>query len=525
MLTIQSKRFTAGQAKRTVVLFAEAKGKLTKPAAAVNTLLGKAVSKSFKGTRFTGGAGEFSRLTVNAKGITQVLTAGLGKTATMDRAAWWKVGLSLGKQLDAMGVKEATLALADIESKTDALAIAQAVIEGLHMSTYRFEEFKTELKPHQKAKLAKITILTDGSTARKVKSGMPALKALLEGTDLTRYVANMPPNIANPEFMAEQARKLEKLGVKVTVFDEKQLAKMGCNLILAVGGSAAAKDQPRLVIMEYNGAGKGAPKTAIVGKGIMFDTGGYNVKPGNSMRGMKYDMSGAAAVLGTMKALAERKAKVNVVGTMTCAMNMIGTEPFVMDSIYKSYKGLMVEIGHTDAEGRLVLADAIAYTIDKHEPKQLVDLATLTGACMVALAGAYAGLFSTSSSLTRNLKKAGDEVGEKLWHLPVDDCFTSKSDIADICNDSAGGWGGASVGAAFLKKFADKTPWAHLDIAGVANADKIAGSNPYLSGSTAFGVRLLTNWLENHLTAGEEEETASDKPKAKRGRGRPRKAA
>jgi len=300
------------------------------------------------------------------------------------------------------------------------------------------------------------------------------------------------------------------------VLDEKQLKKMGCNLILAVGGSAAEADQPRLIIMHYQGAGKGAPTQAIVGKGIMFDTGGYNVKPGNSMRGMKFDMCGAAAVLGAMHALAARKAKVNVVGVMSCAMNMIGTTPFVMDSIYTAYNGMTVEIGHTDAEGRLVLADAVAYTIDKFAPENLVDLATLTGACMVALGGKYAGLFTNKDALGNALKRAGESVGELLWELPSDDLYQSKSEVADICNDSAGGYGGASVGATFVKKFVGKTPWAHLDIAGVANAEKITGSHSYLTGSTAFGQRLLVNWLEGMAV------TSTGTTKGKK-RGRPAK--
>lgn len=172
---------------------------------------------------------------------------------------------------------------------------------------------------------------------------------------------------------------------------------------------------------------------------------------------MKFDMSGAAAVLGTMHTLAQTKPAINVIGVMSCAMNMIGQTPFLPDSVYKSYKGLFVEIGHTDAEGRLVLADAIAYTIDKYQPAQVVDLATLTGACMVALGGAYAGLFSTSKSLANALHRAGEETGERLWHLPIDDCYAAKTQIADVNNDGSP-YGGASTGAVFIKKFADKTP-------------------------------------------------------------------
>lgn len=523
MFDVKTGRMTAKAAKKNVVIFVTAKGKFTTAATMLDKQSGSDISNALKGSRFDGNNGEFFRVTTSKGGLRIVLLAGIGKVASLERSDWWKVGLALGKQIDAMGIKDITLALGDIDSGCDATEQGLALVEGMHMSMYRFDEFKTDKKPLQAPRFEKLTILTNAAAAKAIAAAMPKTKALLEGVDATRRAANLPPNIANPQFMADEAEKLAKSGIKVQVFDEKDLAKMGCNLILAVGGSAAPKDQPRLVIMTYEGAGKGKPYTAIVGKGIMFDTGGYNVKPGNSMRGMKFDMSGAAAVLGTMKALAVRKPKINVVGVMTCAMNMIGQTSFVMDSIYKSYKGLNVEIGHTDAEGRLVLADAVAYTIEKFEPEELVDLATLTGACMVALGGGYAGLFSTKDALANALTKAADTVGERVWRLPVDDFYTSKSEVADICNDSMAGWGGASIGAAFIKKFADKTPWAHLDIAGVANADKIAGSNAHLSGSTGWGVRLLVNWLEGKATNA----AAADVPAAKgkrRGRGRPRNA-
>ncbi|MCP5404796.1 MAG: leucyl aminopeptidase [Pseudomonadaceae bacterium] len=517
MFEIATGRMTAKAAKRVVIVFAHAKGALTPAAAMVDAQTGGAVKAALRGSRFGGNSGEMAKVTVQDGPVSTVLVAGLGKASAMGRKEWWKAGMGLGAQVDAMGVKEVTVALGDGDGNAPLAEQALALLEGMQMAMYRFESFKTELKPEQAAKLKKVTVLTSAAAAKAVAAEAPRLAKLMESVDVARNAANTPPNVANPQFMVDEAKKLEKLGVKVEVFDEKQLKKMGCNLILAVGGNADDADQPRMVVMKYEGAGKGAPYTAVVGKGIMFDTGGYNAKPGNYMRGMKFDMCGAAAVLGTMRALAARKAKVNVVGVMSCAMNMIGKQAFVMDSVYTGYKGITVEIGHTDAEGRLVLADAIAYTIDKHKPAELVDLATLTGACMVALGGGYAGLFSTKDALANALAKAGENVGELLWRLPVDDYFTSKSEVADICNDSNGGYGGASVAAAFLKKFADKTPWAHLDIAGVANADKIPGANKHLKGGTGFGVRLLVNWLEGAKAVDEE-----DAKPAKRGRGRPK---
>lgn len=518
MFALESARLTPKSARRAVVVFAENKGKLTPAAQVVDEGLEGLVHRTIRGTRYQGGAGEFTRVTIQNNLITQVIVAGVGKISGAERRDWWKTGLALGKQIDALGLKEATIALGDLETHAETVAAATALVEGIHMSLYRFDSFR-EVKEHQQPRFQSLTILTSTRAARAIEEEAPRLAKLLAATDATRNAANLPPNIANPQYMAEQALKLEKNGVKVEVIDEKAMKKLGLNLMLAVGGSAAPEDQPRLVIMHYNGAGKsGGTPAAIVGKGIMFDTGGYNVKTGNYMGGMKYDMCGGAAVLGAMQALSERKAKVNVVGVMACAMNMIGQTPFLPDSIYKSYKGLFVEIGNTDAEGRLVLADAIAYTIDKFAPSQLVDLATLTGACMVALGGGYAGLFSTSNALANALTRAGDDVGERLWRMPVDDFYAAKASFADANNDGSP-YGGASTGAVFIKKFADKTPWAHLDIAGVANVEKAPGTPKELVAATGFGVRLLVNWLENAAPQTSDEEGAAP---AKRGRGRPR---
>lgn len=510
-------RLTEKSAKRNVIVFAESKGRLTPAAQLVDDHLGGIVARTLRTTRYQGGTNELARVTTQHETIFQVLVVGVGKQSGRERRDWWKTGLTIGRQVDAMGIKDATIALGELDG--DEFAAATALLEGFAMALYRFEVFKSELKDHQARRFEKLTLLTSARAARLLEEEFPRLQALTNATALTRDCANLPPNVANPQFMADEAKKLEKLGVKVDVLDEKQMAKLGMNLILAVGGSAAPADQPRLVIMHYNGAPKGAVEApvAIVGKGIMYDTGGYDIKTRPNMAGMKFDMSGAAAVLGAMQALAARKAPVNVVGVMVCAMNMIGQTPFVADSVYKSYKGLFVEIGNTDAEGRLVLADAVAYTIEKFQPAQLVDLATLTGACMAALGGVYAGLFSTSNGLANALQKAGDDVGERLWRMPVDDVYAPKTTVADINNDGIP-YGGASAGANFIKRFADKTPWAHLDIAGVANRDKAIGQPEGLSGATGFGVRLLVNWLEGAAPAAE---TAQP---ARRGRGRPARA-
>jgi leucyl aminopeptidase len=252
--------------------------------------------------------------------------------------------------------------------------------------------------------------------------------------------------------------------------------------------------------MKYTGANKDTPFRAVVGKGVTFDTGGYNLKPTGSMETMKSDMAGAAAVMGLMKALALRRSPVNVVGACGCVVNMVSSRAYLPSAVLTSYQGLQVEVGNTDAEGRLVLADAMAYVIRKEHPSELVDLATLTGACMVALGGLYAGLFTPDDRMAGSLLEAGEKTGEKLWRLPVDDAYAAKTLVADL-NNNGKRYGGASTAAVFLKKFAGETPWAHLDIAGVALNEKIPEDAQFqVKGATGFGVRLLVNYLEKTAT-------------------------
>jgi leucyl aminopeptidase len=317
----------------------------------------------------------------------------------------------------------------------------------------------------------------------------------MEGVAITRDLVNLPPNYANPDLMVETAKNLKKDKISVQILGEKELAKLGMGMLLAVG--QGSEQESRLIVMKYNGDGK-APYKAVVGKGVMFDTGGYDIKPAAGMLHMKADMGGAGAVMGMMKALAKRKSKVNVIGVCGCVMNMVSAKAFLPSDILTSYKGLTVEVGNTDAEGRLVLGDALAYIIDKEKPVEVLDIATLTGAVMMALGGSYAGIFTEHTNIAKGLKKAGKYTGENVWRLPVNKKYGSmlKSKIADIGNMADSPWGGASTAAAFLQKFVGDTPWAHIDIAGVAMTEKIGGNIP-VSGAGGFGVRLLVNYLEN----------------------------
>ena len=515
MLTFHAARYSSNAFKRCAVVLTDKGGKLSGDAAEANIFFEKALSRAAVNGRFIGADGQALALSgLSVSRCTQAILIGASSRARYDRMDWVKRGVDIGKSLDAAGVSEATIVLTGDTGKVDATAATTAVLEGIALANYRFDNFKTGLKDHQLGKLQKVTVLVDGKALQSVKEALPKVEGVIAGNMLARDLVNLPPNIATPSYMAETALKLKKeVGLDVDILDKKQLEKLGFNLMLAVG--RGAEEEPCLVIMRHKGGNKNAPTHAIVGKGVMFDTGGYNLKPTGYMEAMKCDMAGAAAVMGTMKSLALREVKTNVVGVCPCLMNMVDGKAYLPSDIIKSYKGETVEIGNTDAEGRLALADAIAYTIDQEEPTDVIDLATLTGACMVALGGAYAGLFSNNQRLSSRLKAAGEQTAERLWPMPVDDFYAAKTQLADINNDGSR-YGGASTAAVFLKKFVGKTSWAHLDIAGVSMDEKVPAPLK-LKTATGFGVRLLTEHFEQ--LAAEENAPKSNK----RGPGRPPK--
>ena len=479
--------------KKTAVMFALADGKLAPKTDEYDKANHKVISKAIKSSRFTGSKSEVFYLpTPQITGLDLIVLVGLGKAKALDERTWRRVAVDAAKAVDNKGSDEATVVIEDIkEDETKQVVIAEAVVEGFAHGMYRFDCYKTGLKDHQKAKFKKLNVMIkdDKAFAKRIS----AVEAQNEGCYLARDLVNLPPNVAGPDYMAVEANKLKKLGVKVKVLGEKEMTKLGMNLLLAVG--QGCNQESRLIVMKYNGDKKSKDYKAIVGKGVMFDTGGYNLKPAAGMGAMKSDMAGAAAVMGAMRALAERKSKVNVVGVVGCVINMVDSDAFLPSDILKAYNGKTVEIGNTDAEGRLVLADALAYTIDTEKPTEIIDIATLTGACMVALGGHYAGLFTPDGDMAKKLKMAGQSAGERLWRLPLDAGYAAKPKLADLNNDGSR-FGGSSTAAVFLKNFVGKTPWAHLDIAGVGMADKVPGVQPVV-GASGFGVRLFVKYLES----------------------------
>lgn len=493
MLKVSATPVDVQKLKKCVILYATKGAVLTHEARKFDKIHGDVVTKAIKASRFQGQAeGIFSFSTPHLDDVDHVVLVGLGDAAQLTSHIWRNASILGATEANKLFVSDVSLMVESIKGdKTKEDDVAKAIVDGFHMAEYKFDRFKTDQKAHHKVSLKKLTVQLKNSA--EFKKEIPLLEAQAEGVNLARDLVNLPPNISNPDLMVKTAKDIGKDGVKVKILGEKEMEKLGLNLLLAVGRASA--QESRLIIIKYTGDKKSKDYKCIVGKGVMFDTGGYNLKPSAGMAQMKGDMAGSAAVMGAMKALSKRKPKINVIGVCGCVMNMIDGNGFLPSDILTSYSGKTVEIGNTDAEGRLVLADAMSYIIDKEKPTEIIDIATLTGACMVALGGSYAGLFSNNEKMAEGIKKSGDAVGERFWRLPIDDAYAAKPMLADLNNDGSR-FGGASTAAVFLKNFVGDTPWAHLDIAGVGIGEKISGTSP-VDGASGFGTKAFIHYLEN----------------------------
>ncbi len=365
------------------------------------------------------------------------------------------------------------------------------LLHGFKLKSYEFNKYKT------KKETRSIILNVIGNKNKPTANDRLRLNALEEGIFYARDLVSEPGNVLHPDEYAKRLATLKKDGLKVTVFDEKKLKKIGMNSLLGVGQGSIRGSY--LVTMEWNGLKNNSKPLAFVGKGVCFDTGGYSLKPAKFMEDMTYDMAGSATVVGLMKNLALKKSKINAVGVVGLVENMVSGNAQRPGDIVKSYSGKTIEILNTDAEGRLVLADALTYTEKKFKPKFIVDLATLTGAIIVSLGSEYAGLFSNDDKLSRQLLDAGDKVKEKLWRMPLHENFDKliNSKNADMQNINYVGGAGSTTAAQFLQRFIlNKTPWAHLDIAGMAFSKYGGALNS--GGATGYGVRLLNQLIEDN---------------------------
>ena len=373
-------------------------------------------------------------------------------------------------------------------------AQAAAIASGLRLRAYRFDRYKTKKKDADESGANWDVAIAAGDPAAAKKAHAP-LDDIADGVVLARDLVNEPPNVLYPEEFAKRAATLRKLGVGIDILDRKAMSKLGMGALLGVAQGSVREG--RTVIMRWNGGKKGDKPVAFVGKGVCFDTGGISIKPAAAMDEMKGDMAGAACVVGLMHALAARKAKVNAVGAIGLVENMPDGNAQRPGDIVTSMSGQTIEIINTDAEGRLVLADVLWYVVKNFKPKFVVDLATLTGAIIVALGTEYAGLFSNNDELSERLTEAGQATGEKVWRMPLGAAYDKmlESKFADM-KHTGPRYGSSITAAQFIQRFVDGTPWAHLDIAGTAMSAPATDINT--SWGSGYGVRLLNRLVEDH---------------------------
>lgn len=475
---------------KTVVLFTTEELHIDNINSLVGEFLNCDLKQYFNNAKFSGKNKEVIVIPTSSDKVRKIIMVGVSKDKKTDPILLKKAG---AKAFDAANDKEhqdiSILFNTDINPET-----ASHILFGMRIRSNIFSKYITKKKDDFACHLINNHVLSKDNAS--IADHYKKFEALASGIELTKELANEPPNIIYPETFTHKCKELEKLGVEVEILDKKQMEKLGMGALLGV--AKGSSKEPKLAIMRWNGANdKSDSPLAFVGKGVTFDTGGLSLKPAASMVKMKYDMTGAAVVTGLIKTLATRKAKVNVVCVAGLVENAIGSDAQHPDDIVTSMSGQTIEVLNTDAEGRLVLADALWYTQDRFKPKFMIDLATLTGAITIALADQYAGLFSNDDTLCEKLYKAGVETDEKLWRFPLSEEYDKMIDskIADMQNISDGRGAGSITAAQFLQRFVNKTPWAHLDIAGVDNVKSDDVNQP---GSTGFGVQLLNKFVEDN---------------------------
>ena len=459
----------------------------SKGADALDQATDGAISRAEKASRFQGKSGQM--LDIPAPAGTEadlVLLAGAGKRDAADALSWEVFGAQAMKAVLCSGAKTLMFDMRAL----DAVAAARAAF-GARLAAYRFDKYRTKLSDDKKPSIGAITVLCDDLKA--ARSAYAPLAAEADGVTLARDLVSEPANVLHPEEFARRAQQLGEYGVDVQVLDEKAMQKLGMNALLSVGNGSNFGS--RLAVMSWMGADDPkAPPLVLVGKGVCFDTGGISLKPGAGMWDMKGDMGGAAAVTGAMRALAGRKAKANVIGIIGLVENMPDAAATRPGDIVTSADGQTIEIQNTDAEGRLVLVDALWYGL-RFKPRQIIDFATLTGAIIIALGHENAGLFSNDDALANALLAAGKASGETVWRLPIGPGYDKLIDSKYADMKNIGGRAAGSITAAqFLHRFVGDTPWAHIDIAGTAWKDKSDDAREPVW-ATGFGVRLVDNFV------------------------------
>ena len=468
-------------------------GKLTATGSEVDGRLDKALTAALKSGDLAKKAG--STLLLRSPGaIGRVVLVSLGEGDEVSEKQYQEAARAAMRTVMGTGAAEATICLQEVAVAQRELRwrLGHAVLATRELA-YRFDQFKSSKDNNVPSQLAEVVFAVPKDAAAAARAEVERMQALADGIDLTKDLGNLPANVCNPAYLADQARRLaRRFKLKCEVLEQKQMAALKMGSFLAVGQGSS--NPPKMVVLHYNGASAKQAPVVLVGKGITFDTGGISLKPAAEMDEMKYDMSGAGTVLGVVQAVAQMKLKVNLVGVIAAAENMPSGTATRPGDIVTTMSGQTVEILNTDAEGRLVLCDALTY-VERFKPAAVVDIATLTGACVVALGHYHAGLFSPDDALADRLSAAGKDMSDTCWRMPLDDAYQEslRSPFADMGN-IGGRAGGAVTAACFLSRFTKAYPWAHLDIAGVAWK---SGTN---KGASGRPVGLLTRYLMDQAT-------------------------
>jgi len=445
------------------------------------------LARAAAASRFTGAKGQTLDILAPDGGPARLVLVGAGKPEAFDSIAAEHAAATAYGALKTSGLTTLRIEL----PKPDAELAARAAL-GVRLGCYRFDKYRTKEPAEKKPTLTHAQIVAADPDAARAE--FPALAALADAVSFTRDLVSEPANVLYPAEFARRVKELESLGLAVEILGEAEMARLGMGSLLGVGQGSVRESQ--LVVIRWNGADdKSAQPVAFIGKGVCFDTGGISIKPADGMEDMKWDMGGAGAVAGLMHVLAGRKAKVNAIGILGLVENMPDGNAQRPGDVVTSMSGQTIEVINTDAEGRLVLADAIWYCQDRFKPKFMVDLATLTGAIIISLGNDYAGLFSNNDELSTNLLAAAGAEGEPLWRMPLPDQYNRQIDsqIADVKN-TGGRPGGSITAALFIQRFVNGLPWAHLDIA--STAWKKGSTVPTLpEGATGYGVRLLNRMV------------------------------
>ncbi|GFO83197.1 MAG: putative cytosol aminopeptidase [Methyloceanibacter sp.] len=488
---------SAAAADGVAVVFAEDGPKFTSAAQDLDKKTKGMLSEAARISAFKGKKGSsVDVLAPRGVKFARIVLVGLGKPADYANDAWLNLGGAVRGKLSGREGGAAHVYLEKAKGELSAEDAASFAL-GAQLRNYKFDKYKSKNSETEKSAtpLKKLVVhCADPGAARRA---FAPERAIVDGVNLARDLVNEPANVLTPAAFAARAKALAKAGVQVTILSEAQMKRLGMGALLAVG--QGSENTSHVAVMQWKGAGvRGGDPIAIVGKGVTFDTGGISLKPAAGMEDMKGDMAGAACVAGLMLALAERKAKVNAVGIIGLVENMPSGTAQRPGDVVEAMSGTTIEVLNTDAEGRMVLADCLWYAQEKFKPVAVINLATLTGAIMVALGKEHAGLFSNDDELSARLTAAGLETGEKLWRLPLGPKYDKLIDskVADIKN-TGGRWGGSISAAQFLQRFIKPgTPWAHLDIAGTGMASGDTDINR--SWGSGFGVRLLDRLIRDH---------------------------